>query len=58
MATEDQVLKILKDSTDPLKSGEIAEQGGLDKKDVAAAIKKLKASGQVTSPIRCYYTAE
>jgi DNA-binding MarR family transcriptional regulator len=57
MAVEDQVLQVLKDSADPLKSGDIAEKGGLDKKDVAAALKKLKATDRVSSPIRCYYAA-
>ena len=52
---QDKVLKALKDSTEPLKGGEIAEATGLDKKEVDKAIKKLKADGLIGSPERCYY---
>jgi len=39
----------------PLRSGEIAELTGLDKKEVEKAIKKLKKEGKIESPKRCYY---
>lgn len=56
MEIKDQVLKALQDSEEPLKSGEIVEKTGLDKKDVDKVIKKLKTDGDIISPKRCYYT--
>lgn len=50
------VLDTLKKSSDPMKSGEIAEACQLDKKEVDKAIKKLRADGTVISPKYCYYT--
>ena len=56
--TEELVLKALNESGDPLKSGEIAEKSGVDKKEVDKAIKKLKTEEKVFSPKRCYYQAK
>jgi len=52
---EEKVLELLQKSDKPLKSGEIAEMLGVDKKEVDKAIKKLKAEGKIDSPKRCYY---
>ncbi|WP_048147754.1 helix-turn-helix domain-containing protein [Palaeococcus ferrophilus] len=52
---EEMVFKVLKDAGRPLKSAEIAELAGLDKKEVDKAIRKLKKEGKVISPKRCYY---
>ena len=52
---EDKVLYFLKQSSTPMKSGEIAEASGLDKKEVDKVIKKLKASEIIDSPKKCYY---
>ncbi len=52
---EEKVLEVLQKSDKPLKSGEIAEMLGVDKKEVDKAIKKLKAEGKIDSPKRCYY---
>jgi DNA-binding IclR family transcriptional regulator len=52
-----KVLEVLKAEGQPLKSAEIAERAGADKKDVDKAIKALKAAGKVTSPKNCYYAA-
>ncbi len=52
---EDTVFKVLKEAGRPLKSAEIAELAGLEKKEVDKAIKKLKKEGKITSPKRCYY---
>ncbi|AMQ17848.1 HTH domain-containing protein [Thermococcus peptonophilus] len=49
------VFKVLKEASRPLKSAEIAELAGLDKKEVDKAIKKLKKEGKIVSPKRCYY---
>lgn len=53
--SEELVFKVLKEAGKPLKSAEIAELAGLDKKEVDNAIKKLKSEGKITSPKRCYY---
>ena len=39
-----------------LKSAEIAEMIGIDKKEVDKIIKKLKDEGKIVSPKRCYYS--
>ncbi len=39
----------------PLKTQEIADLLGVDKKVVDKIIKKLKKEGKITSPKRCYY---
>ena len=52
------VLKTLKDSKEPLKSGEIAEKCGQDKNAVDKAIKVLVKENLVDSPKRCFYQAK
>lgn len=56
MDVNEKILKALKASKEPLKSGEIAETTGIDKKDVDKAIKKLKVEEKIISPKRCYYS--
>lgn len=56
MSTEQKVLEAMKKAGKPLKTGEIAELTGLDKKEVEKAIKKLKKEGKIESPKRCYYS--
>ena len=36
-----------------LNAGKIAELRGLDRKEVDAAMKQLKAEGAIVSPVRC-----
>jgi DNA-binding transcriptional regulator GbsR (MarR family) len=55
METKDQVLAALKNSPEPLKAGDIAEQTGIDKKEVSKQIKVLVNEGIVHSPKFCYY---
>lgn len=55
MNVSDKILEVLKASAKPLKSGEIAEETGLNKVDVDKAIKSLINNGTVISPKRCYY---
>jgi DNA-binding MarR family transcriptional regulator len=52
------VLEKMKKADKPLKTGEIVELSGLDKNDVAKAIKVLKADGLIDSPKRCFYQAK
>ncbi|MHC1707559.1 MAG: MarR family transcriptional regulator [Bacteroidales bacterium] len=49
------VFDTLQKAGKPLKSGEIAEMTGIDKKEVDKAIKKLKTEEKITSPKVCYY---
>ncbi|NLY76525.1 MAG: Rrf2 family transcriptional regulator [Tissierellia bacterium] len=58
MDTKDLVLKVLKESGEPLKSAEIAEKANIDKKEVDKAIKQLKKEELIESPKRCYYSAK
>ncbi|NJE30704.1 HTH domain-containing protein [Thermococcus sp. 18S1] len=55
MAEVELVFKVLKEAGKPLKSKEIAELAGIDKKEVDKAIKVLKKEGKIVSPKRCYY---
>ena len=41
-----------------MKSGEIAEALGVDKKDIDKEIKTLKTNGEIVSPKRCFYSVE
>ena len=58
MDTKEKVLGTLKNAGNPLKSGEIAEMSGVDKKEVDKIIKVLKTEGLIESPKRCYYAAK
>lgn len=58
MDFKEKVLETLKNSDEPLKSAQIAEIAGIDKKDVDAALKKLKADDAVISPKRCFYSVK
>lgn len=58
MDNKELVLKILKESSEPLKAGEIAEKANIDKKEVDKAIKELKKEELIESPKRCYYSAK
>ena len=51
----DTVLKAMKKAGKPLRPGEVATATGLDKDEVAKAIKELKADGKIHSPKRCFY---
>jgi len=57
MEIKDKVFSALKESSAPLKAGEIAEQTGIDKKEVSKMIKQLVDEGTVHSPKFCYYQA-
>jgi len=54
----EKVHDTLKSTDKPLKSVEIAEISGIDKKEVDKAIKKLKVEEKIFSPKRCYYQAK
>ena len=43
----------MKEAGQPLNAGKIAELSGLDRKEVDAAMIKLKEEGAIVSPVRC-----
>ena len=49
------VLDTLNSAGKPMRAGEIATTGGLDKKDVEKAIKVLVKEDKLHSPVRCFY---
>lgn len=49
------VLEAFKKAGKPLKPGDVAELTGLDKNEVGKIINELKKSGELISPIRCFY---
>ena len=57
-AKEQKVLDAMKNAGKELKTGEIAELSGIDKKEVSKIISNLKKIGLVESPKRCYYTVK
>lgn len=52
---EEKILDAMKKAGKPLRPGEIAEMIGAESKEVSKMISKLKKSGEVMSPKRCYY---
>lgn len=58
MEKEALVFDVLTKSEKPLKSAEIADIAKIDKKDVDAAIKKLKQAEKIISPKVCFYTVK
>lgn len=53
--SKEKVLNALIKAGKPLKSGEIVEITGLNKKEVDIAMKHLKNEKAIVSPIRCYW---
>lgn len=53
---EEKVLALLNEGA--MKSAEIVEKSGLEKKEVDKIIKKLVAEGKAYSPKRCFYQAK
>ncbi len=58
MENTELIVKTLKNAGEPLRTGEIAEKAGLNKKDAEAAIKVLKQEEKIYSPKRCFYTVK
>jgi transcription initiation factor IIE alpha subunit len=52
------VLKTLEEQGVAMKSGEIAEKAGIDKKEVDKAIGKLKKEEKIFSPKNCFYAVK
>ena len=49
MDAKEKVLGTMKEAGQPLNAG----KSGLDRKEVDAAMKQLKAEGAIVSPVRC-----
>lgn len=55
MEDKNKVLEAMSNAGKALKSGEIAELSGLDKKTVDKIMNELKKEDQIVSPKRCYW---
>ena len=55
MTNEEKVLDAMRQAGEPVNAGKIAEMTAIDKKDVEKAMTKLKASGSIVSPKRCFW---
>jgi len=55
MSEKEKVLTIFKSSENPLRPGDIANETGIESKEVSKIIKELREEGKVYSPKRCYY---
>ncbi len=53
---EAQVLEAMKKAGKPVRPGDIAKALDLDSKEVSKVIGKLKKTGDIISPKRCYYS--
>ena len=53
MEATELVLQTMREAGQPLNAGKIAELAGLDRKVVDKAMKELKTSGAIVSPVRC-----
>jgi len=52
---EQKVIDAMKQAKKELKTAEISELSGVNKKDVSKIIANLKKIGLIESPKRCYY---
>jgi len=55
MDTVEQVLTVMQKAGVAMSAGQIAEVGGIDRKEVDKAMKKLKTDGKIVSPKNCYW---
>lgn len=54
--SEKKVLDAFKKAGKPMRPGDIAKELGIDSKEVSKYVKKLKDSGELISPKRCFYS--
>lgn len=55
MGKEEKVLQAMEEAGRPMRPKEVAEETGMESKEVSKIIKALRKEGKVTSPKRCYY---
>jgi len=49
------VLNYFAQATEPVRSGDVAEATGIDKKEVEKIMNKLKKEEKIVSPKRCFW---
>lgn len=55
MEVNDKIIEILTLKGEPMKSVEISETSGIEKKEIDKAIKKMVSDDILESPKRCFY---
>jgi hypothetical protein len=55
MEAKEMVFNAMKKAGKELKTGEVAELAGLDKKEAEKAVKVLAAEARIFSPRRCFW---
>lgn len=55
MSNVTTVLDIIKQAGKPLRTGDIVDLSGLDRKEVEIAMKELKAEAKIVSPKHCFW---
>lgn len=58
MNITENIIKVLRESDEPMKTGDIANVLNMDKKEVDKGIKTLKQEDKIFSPKRCFYSAK
>jgi endonuclease V-like protein UPF0215 family len=58
MDNKEKVYQAMQKSGKALRTGEVAELAGIDKKEAEKAIKQLNTEGKVFSPVRCFWQAK
>ena len=53
---EAKIIEAMKKAGKPVRPSEIAKQLDMDSKEISKIIAKLKKTGDVISPKRCYYS--
>ncbi|MBS2213556.1 transcriptional regulator [Carboxylicivirga mesophila] len=55
MSNDGTVLDAMKKADKPVRTGDIVDLSGLDRKEVEKAMKQLKAENKIVSPKRCFW---
>ncbi len=55
MDIQEKIIEVFNEVGQAMRPGELAEKAGLEKAEVEKAIKKMKDSGTLHSPKRCFY---
>ncbi len=55
MEPKDKIYNVMKNAGKELRTGEIADLAGLDKKEVEKTIKTLDKEARIFSPKRCFW---
>lgn len=55
MENYEKLLEYFKEKEEPVNAGKVAEETGVDRKEVDKIMKKMKAEEVIVSPKRCYW---